>query len=281
MTTTADDISIVLSGGSVNLNPSLSLGGDPSYSPIPSGVINNLFADVPSERTDDLESYRCIYICNDGDSTVWDLEVWIQQTGTNGSQMEIGILESNETQRISINSSVSGGNLNLKYKNANFVWEYNNNLTTWADNLQTLLEELENPSDSTRFFRNVTVNAQSIASSNQFIFDISWSGKDAKRNFDIIQIQNNQLAPPSTNVFISVSRSGSPVNTIAVQLDAETTTPGDVGFFAASASSPIFIPKLEPADCFPLWIKRFVQQQVAAKADDGFTLALRAQSLEE
>lgn len=280
MATTADDITIVLSGGSVNLDPSLSLGGDPSYSPIPNGVINNLFADIPAERIGDLETYRCIYICNDGDTTIWNLETWIQQTGNDGSEMEIGILENNELQRITINNSVSGGNLVLTYKNINFIWNYNNNLAIWANNLQNLLEGLENPSDSTKIFRNVTVNAQNIVASNQIIFDINWSGKDAKRSLEQIEINANQLQPSGINVFVATSRNGSPINTIAQQLDAETTTPSNVGFFVASSSSPIVLPKLEPAECFPLWIKRYVPQQTAAKADDGFSLAIRAQSLE-
>lgn len=279
MATTSDDIAIVLSGGSVNLNPSLSLGGDPSYSPIPSGVINNLFGDVPSERTEDLESYRCIYVFNDGDTTIWDIELWIQQTDEDGSQMEIGVLSTDEVQRITIPATVSGGDLVLRYKNAIFTLEYNSNLSAWANQLQTLLEELADPSDSSLFFRNVTVNAQNT--SGLILFDIIWSGKDSKRNFDKIEIQSNQLLPSGTTASITVSRQGSPVNTIAIQLDAETTPPGNIGFFVASASSPISLPRLEPQDGFPLWIKRFVPTEAAAKSNDGFSLVIRAQSLEE
>ena len=289
MTTTSDDLSIVLSGGTININPNLSLGGNPSSSPIPSGVLNNLFSDVASEREDDLEHYRCIYIFNDGNTTIWNVQAWIQQLSEDdGSYMEIGIQESNEFQRITINGSVSGGSLSLRYKNSVFTFNHSSDLMVWANRLQQSLENLLDPSDSSKVFRNVTVRAQSTGV-NQVIFDITWSGKDSKRNLEKIETlvdenQNdigNQLLPLGSIIVSKTTvRQGSPVNTIAQQIDVETTPPGDVGFFAASATSPVSIPRLDPEEGFPIWIKRFVPLNAIAKQDDGFSLVIRAQSLE-
>jgi hypothetical protein len=276
MATTSNDIVIVLSGGSINIDPSLSLGGDPSNSPIPSGVINNLFNDIPADRDGDLEAYRCIYIFNDGDTTIWNLQSWIQQTGEDGSQMEIGIVDTNEIQRITIANTAESGTVTFSYKNVNFILQYTENLPDLVENLQTLLEELVDGS-SQPFFRNVTVNGQSTGS--LITLDIIWSNKDAKRNFDTIKLVSNNLSP-TADVSITVLRQGSPVNTIAVELDAETTVPGNVGFYVASSNSPVTIPRLEPEDGFPLWIKRYVPVEAAAKANDGFSLVIRAQSLE-
>ena len=70
------------------------------------------------------------------------------------------------------------------------------------------------------------------------------------------------------------------MNTIAVEIDSENTVPGNVGFYEASQDSPIIIPRLQSNEIFPLWIKRYVSVEAAAKANDGFSLVIRAQSLE-
>ena len=81
-------------------------------------------------------------------------------------------------------------------------------------------------------------------------------------------------------MFISTPSEGSPINTIAPEINVEVTPPGGVGFFAASELSPIELPKLAPDEGFPLWIKRVTEAGVEAKERDGFKLRFSAQSME-
>jgi hypothetical protein len=289
MTTSANDISVVLSGGTTNINPSLSLGGDPSSSPISSGSLNNLFLDIAADRDEDKENYRCLYIFNDGDTAIYNMNVYVEQQSNEGSVMEIGILEKNESQRIIINGTITGGNLILQYTNKTFTWSHNSNLGLWANNLQVALENLTNSTNNKKFFRSVAVTAQQT-SSNQRVFDIKWSGKDAKRNFETIFVTKNSqnqeignlLEPLGTiAVSTSVSQQGYPINTIANEIDSENTPPGNVGFFRASSISPVVIPRLDPEEGFPLWVKRFTPQEASARENDGFSLMITAQSLDK
>lgn len=289
MLTTADDISFVLSGGTANINPNKSLGGDPSSTPIISDSLNNLFDDVsPEQSISGTEDYRCIYVFNDGDTTVWSMSLWAESLTGGGASIELGIESNNETQRLTIIGAV-GGTLTLQFQNRQFTTNYNPNTAVWAAQLQTVLRNLTVSDQSTeKIFRQVSVSAQNIGS-NTIIFDIIWSGKDSKRNFDKIQavvdsnnldIGNLLLPIGQTSVGISVVRQGSPVNTIANEINVETVAPGGVSFVATNELAPIVLPRVSPGDGFPIWIKRTVPANITATANDNFTLKMSAQSLE-
>lgn len=287
MTTTADDISIVLSGGSANINPNNSLGGDPSSAPIVSASLNNLFDDVSAEESEEgHEDYRCIYIFNDGDTPIYSVKVYIDSDEEDGAAMEVGVESRNEVQRITISGGVSGGSLTLQYNGVQFTTEYNSDLSEWAAALQETLQELE--IDEEIVFKQVAVTAQN-GSNGTVIFDIKWTGSDGYRNFDKFEAVvddeendiGNQLEPEGDiSVGISVTSEGAPVNTIASEITLDTTPPGGVTFSAATIDSPLTIPRLDPEEGFPLWIKRTVAVGTEAKETDGCTLAISAQSLE-
>lgn len=284
MTTSANDISIVLSGGTSNILPNFSLGGDPSSSPIPSGVLNNIFDDVSSSQAlNGSEEYRCIYIFNDGDTTIWSIKISINNSATGGSTMQLGLSENNESQRISIVGTMTGGQLVIAYKDRTITLPYNSDLGTMAINLQTELQNLtiSNVSEE-KFFKQLTVTAQ-VAANNTVIFDIRWSGKDSKRNFDKLELatNGNQLTPlGNVSVNFSVNREGSPINTIAGNISVENNPPGGVNFYEASSTVPITLPFLSPNEGFPLWIKRIVPAGSTSLENDGFTLRFSAESLE-
>lgn len=279
MTTNANQISAVLSGGSTNINVNDSLGGEPSSTPLISAVINNLFDNVSAdESADGNEDYRCIYLFNDGDTSIYSIQIWIQDDFESGSTMSIGIENRNETQRITISGGVNGGSLTLSYKGQNFVTSYDSNLGAWSVALQELLNELEDD-DGNKFFRDIVVTAQNAAGS--VIFDIQFTGQDAGRNHDkFVLVANNFLPTDTINVTISVPQEGAPINTIAPEINVETTPPGGVNFFVPTVDAPITLPKLEPEDGFPLWIRRTTAKDTEAKENDGFVLRFRAQSLE-
>lgn len=283
MTTTANDISVWLSGGASNINPNQSLGGDPSISPIVNNTLNNLFDDVTAEEAlDGVENYRCIYIFNDGDTTIWNVKLFIFADEAAGASMEIGIYERNESQRLTITGASPSltGKIVLSYSGNAFDLFYNSNISIMASDLQAALEELVKDEETgEKFFKNITVTAQGTAENN--IFDIKWDGKDAKRSFESLVLTSNQLTP-ATGVTVSLStiQNGSPINTIASGIGNENTPPGGVGFFAATLASPITIPFLAPDDALPLWIKRTVVAGTAAVENDQFTLRILAESLE-
>lgn len=282
MTTTGSDITVVLSGGTTNINVNDSLGGDPSAAPVVTSALNNLFADISSEESaDGKEDYRCIYIFNDGDTPIYDLEVWIYEDYTDGATMEIGIKEQDESQRITITGDqVTGGKVTLSYGTVSFDSEYNSDLSVWSSTLEETLLDLINPTTEDPFFKSLNVVAEN-SGSDTLIFNINFSAKDGKRNFEKINVESNELVPlGAINVIITAPQEGSPINTIAPEINVETTPPGGVSFFAATETSAISLPRLAPSEGFPLWIKRVIPAGTTAQESDGFRIRMRAESLE-
>jgi len=275
MTTSASNIAVVLSGGGANLNPNLSLGGDPSSTPVASASLNNLFADLsPSQTLDGREDYRCIYFFNDGDTAIFNIALWVSTNLASPSTVvELGINDQNERQRLTITGGVSGGSLTLDYDGHNFTTNYQVDLAAWATALQEGLLGLMDGDNA--IFHDVTVIASNAGST--VIFDVLFAGLDAQRSFDLLTVASNDLTP-DVSVVISKQVIGAPINSIAPEIDLDTTPPGGVGFFVPSEQSPITLPVLYADDGFPLWVKRVTPANTAAQADDGFVLTFRAES---
>lgn len=275
--TTGTDISIVLSGGTNNLDPNLSLGGSPSAAPITDNALNNLFDDVlPAESTAGIEDYRCIYFFNDGETTIFNLNVFIDEDFEDGATMEIGVLDQDETQRIQITGTPTGGNLVLSYEGVEFTSVYNANLGEWSVSLQNTLNSLTDEEDEV-LLRNVLVTGQNTGSS--LIFDILFTDQDGSKDHELIALVDNNLTP-DLEVVISTLQEGSPVNTVAPEIASEIIPPGQVTFFASSEHDPVIVPKLRPGEGFPIWFHRTVDPGTIAVANDGFRLKFTAESLD-
>jgi len=275
--TSANQISVVLSGGSVNLNPGKSLGGSPSSAPVADGVLNNLFDDITSDQSENgHEDYRCVYFFNDGETPVYNVGVYIVEDFAGGATVELGIRQSNETQRIQISgATLSGGHMTLSYEGVEFDSTYDSSLGDWAVALRSTLNSLTNGSES--LLKEVVVNAQEAGPTVK-IFDIVFSGIDGKKNHPPILYVSDNFTP-SVTVSVTSPQEGAPINTIAPDIGIETTPPGGVFFYAPDENSPITLPILRPEDGFPLWVKRVVTSNTAAVADDGFKLRFYADSL--
>lgn len=275
--TSADQISIVLSGGSVNLDPANSLGGEPSGAPILSGVLNNLFDDVsPDQAEIGHEDYRCIYFFNDGETAIYQIKIYITSDDPSGATMEIGIVESNESQRIQISGNVlTSGSMILSYDGVEFESTYNSDLGVWAINLQNTLNSLMNGNE--QLLQEVVVNA-STAGPDTIIFDVTFAGIDGKKDHPQITYVSNSFTP-SVSIITQTNQQGAPINTIAPDIGIETTPPGGVLFYSPDETSPITLPTLKPEDGFPLWIKRVITSNTTAVANDGFVLRFYAESL--
>lgn len=269
--TTFSDISFVLSGGATNINPNASLGGESSSSPIVDLAVNNLFNDVSPDDTDEgIEDYRCFYICNDGPTAIYDVKLWIASEYEGGATVALGIDTKDEIQRLTIGSaSILSGSLTLAYNGEPFVVNHNGSLNVWANNFQQAVNSLAALED-------VTVLGQYAGSST--VFDITFSNRDGRRSHPDIEILNNDLVP-ATSVSIASIQAGSPINTVAADIGIATNPPGGVSFSTPSESAPLTVPRLDPEDCIPVWVRRTVAPGATAAAQDGFTFRFSAASL--
>jgi hypothetical protein len=265
------NLSLVLSGGASNINPNLSLGGDPSSTKVNDNIINNLFGDVSQDSTIAAasEDYRCVYVFNDVGYPLEDVKIWMFYDIPEGADVLLGTTQQNEVQRISIQGTIDSGFFTLSYDgdilpNVN----YNSNLDDFAAELQTSLLNM---------FYSVVVTHNVV--SNTTIFDVEFTEKSGKRSYDLLSVYQNNLSPQAD---ISVSRiyAGYPINTIAPAISSANVTPANVPFYVPSSQSPISLPRLEVGDGFPLWIERSVPINATPKELDGFTMRITAQVME-
>lgn len=278
MVATAAQISVVLSGGSENTDPSFSLGGNPSSTAINiAQTLNNIFDDVsPAETEDGIEDYRCFYIFNDAeDAAVYDIKLWLTGETAEGSYVEMGIQGQDEVQRFTITGTATGGSFEVGFGGQSFVSTYNADLGAWASALETGLNSLTDDDDEP-LLTGVVVNAQNTSSG--IVFDIQFSSYDGKRIQDELTVDSS-LTPGSVTMAVTTLQNGAPINTIAPAIDVETTTPGSVEFFTPSEESPIEVPRLEPTEGFPVWVRRVVEAGATAVSDDGFSIRIRMSAL--
>lgn len=270
------EISFVLSGGSTNLDPNASLGGDPSSAPIVDDSTNNLFADVSAiESQTDYVDYRCFYVFNDGAAPIYDMGVWIAEDFEGGAILMLGVDSRNAVQRINVSDTSSGGSFSVSYLEAVAVVEHNSDPGVWATNLQTALNGLMD-GEGNPYLSTVQVQARLI--SGNILFDITFADKDSKRYHPTLTLVSNDLTPAAT-ITITVLQSGSPINTIAPDIGQDTNPPGGVTFVNTTSDAPIVLPRLDAADGFPLWIKRTVASGTAATEVDGVTIRFSAGTL--
>lgn len=281
MVTTNSDISIVLSGGSINSDPNKSLGGEPSNTPITSATLNNLFSDITSEQQETgYEDYRCFYIFNDGSTPIYNVKVWITEEEAKGSSVEMGIRQQTELQRITIAPIPTTGQMTLSYEDIEFVSSHRSDLAQWATELETQLNSVTK--NGYQLLREVHVTAQAL--NNQIVFDIDFGGglggighDDKKNHPSIVYVSDN--FNNDAEVLISVLQEGHPINTIADRIDAPTEVPINVGFYKPGQQSPITIVRLLPEEGYPIWVKRVITNDAEPVEQDGFKFRFRANSL--
>lgn len=260
------DIAYVLSGGTNNQDPDQSLGGDPSVFSVPSKAMNNLFEDVTDDETKaGLIDYRCIYIFNNhATDALYNCKIYLSSQKAGGSNIQVGILQTTDLQRITITGTVTGGTFTIAYESHNVVVTYDANIGVWGANLQSGLNNLTSLSG---------VNVQGSIVSNSIIFDVRFEGNDDNRSHELLQLISNNLTG-SPNILISKIFNGSPINSTAPDIEFPTVTPFDVEFVDTSKSSPIEVGTIYPSDGFSVWLKRTTIAGTSAIAKDAFILRL-------
>jgi len=268
MTASASDIGIVLTGGSGNSNPNLSLGGDPSNIPI-TGILNNLFDNVGSdEALAGCTDYRCVYIFNNSSvDSFYNVRFYTIPGENLQSSIQFGLSNSTESQKITISGPVTGGSFDVSFtppaqEEEIVTVDYNTDPATWGLNLENAINNITTLSGST-----VTV----AGTFSDRVFYITFSDF---RNHDLLGLDSNGLTGGTITGSVARTNAGSPINSIPPQLDVDTTPPSGVSFYTTSNVEMLNVGTIYPEEGFPLWIKRTVAAESSAVVEEGFSLRI-------
>lgn len=268
------DINFLYSGGTTNTDPNLSLGGDPSTHSI---LGTTLFQNVSvQESANGSVNYRCLYVSNDnGTETLYNATVLISDEIPEGASVQLGYIFLNDRQFVNISnfSSITGGSFTLQYTDLTthpIVVSYANPLSQWATDFQTAIRAIPN-------LEEVTVSGSYNIASDTVVFEINFVGTAGGRYHDVLTQTSNDLAYSALAPVLSIIKSvnGSPINSGADSIDAQTTPPTGVVFTADDT----IIGQLRPLDIVPVWIKRTVSAGTPAQNQDGFTLRIYGTAL--
>ena len=257
-----NDISFALSGGTMNIDPTHSLGGYPSAYPITSGI-NNLFPNYSKAQTKSgYIDYRCIYVFNNHalDSMY---EVSVEITAVSGGATEyVGIPITTEQQQIVISGTVTGGSFALTYDTyttAAIPWSPFTD--TWAASIQSALNNLP-------VLSGVVVSYSTSPGLTRFI--LLFEGYGDHKQHPLLVVTNNLT--PTVTITASKVTNGGPINNIASTIAYETVTPAGITF--VGTGTILDIGTLGPGEGFPVWIKRDLVAGTAAKYGDGLNLRI-------
>jgi hypothetical protein len=262
MTIAVSQIIFLLSGGTSNSNPSRSIGGPPSTFLV-LGSLNNLFSDVTSEEaTSGKTDFRCFYVKNNSlDSSLYDVECFIDSQASRGSTAEVGAAIVTDVQNIEVRGPITSGNLVLKYEQTEFTAEWGGSPQNFLDNLLLAME-------------GVGLNGVGISTSFSGIsqnFIVEFKGFQDKRNHQKMVVTENNLVG-AISVSISKVTEGQPINSNGPLLATETVPPSKVNFY--TPSQRILIGNLSPGDFVPIWIKRTTGANTDFKENDYFVFKI-------
>lgn len=263
MTLTTSDIVFVYSGGQNNSDPSKSIGGNPSNNII-LGLSNNLFVNLRKEQFQSgYVDYRCFYIANNSyTDTLFNASVFMDSQISGVSNCQIGISKSTDVQSLSFSITPAFGNFKLKYG------DYVTANIDWNDDREIFQRNIQDSINGLDIFSGVEVSKTS-----EDIYSISFSGNNNYRNYDLLEVIDNNLSP-SLEVYISKQSIGQPINSIAPLLATSQTIPSGVVFYETSSSSRVYLGDLEPGDLVPIWIKRITTGEVSVDELNGFSFRL-------
>lgn len=273
MAVTSNNINMLLSGGTSNIDSNESLGGEPSSQPINS---ETLFSNISQNDLDEgYTDYRCFYIFNDnGVDDLKNAKVQIIAKEKSGSSVYIGINFSTEIQEMIIRGEVTGGNFTILCPGTHVsgplflikTVQYDADINIWASNFQTALRSCE-----TFGYSDIIVTGISTATS--YVFTINFIGSGNNRFYDLISLQDNNLTGSDPTITIRKKQNGSPINAIATLVPSMESAPSGIQFITTT-SEIIPVGRLFPDDGFPLWIKRVVIKESESIVGDGFTMRL-------
>ena len=244
------DIVFVLSGGSSNYDPNLSLGGEPGY-PL-QGSLNNLFSNITSsEAQNGYTDYRCIYIFNDSNITLYNTQISLSQDSS-GSDVYFGVIFATDTQTVTLTGIPTDGSFTLSYESISFTVNYDPEPSVFASNFTNALAEIGgNP-------------LVTLVTAPAYKFTVNFQDNVSQ---PLLEFMSNNLTGVS-QISITKVVQGAPINSIANTILNSTTIPTGVDF----AADPISIGTLYSGEGFPIWFKRVTPAGAASMLGDGFVL---------
>lgn len=255
-----NDIVFVLSGGSFNKDPNLSLGGDPSFQLV---ISNTFFNNVTeSESKNGNIDFRCFYVFNNNlTDTFYDTELFIQDETQKGSSVLLGVSIIDDVQQLVVSGTPTSGSFTLSFDASILIVNFDNNPITWALNFETALN-----ATSQLYTTQVSVN-QSLPTT---IFTITFANEDGKRSQPLLQLVTNGLSPASS-ITINKITEGSPINSISPSIDVDIAPPNGISF----SSSSVVLGDLRAEEGFPVWIQRTTLAGTKPLEGDGVTIHIK------
>ncbi len=276
-----EEIVFVLSGGTSNTEIDDSLGGEPSFQVIPSGLLNNLFSDVSEEQNlTGLLDYRCFYVFNDNEDedTLFETEIFIREQTEGGADIEIGTILQDEVQQITLNGTVSSGFFTISFDNFALDIEHPGLGTPEEDVADLWASDFQNKLRSLSVLTDVTVTGTSSFDFESIVFEVNFRGRDGKRSQDLIRVTDitGLVSPLDTTIQTRSNRiiAGSPINAVSPSISTFTTAPTGVLFGFPTREFPIPIGDLRVNDGFFMWARRDTLANVSGIENDGAILGL-------
>ena len=263
------DIVFTLSNGTNgpnNSNPNLSLGFTPSGIAVTT-TIENLFESLDTDQAQSGRiDYRCFYVFNNSLSdSLPSAAVYLDNQLDSTAQLTVGVVVSNDQQKMTVTNPMSGGFIKLSYDGVETGQiNYGGSVLTFATNIAAALNALASLSGVT-------------CSSNDFIsyssYDITFAGSDSGKYHPLVVLSVNSLnGSPEINITKIIN--GSPINTIAPTITNALQAPAGIPFVSTAASNRLNIGTLGPTEGFSIWIKREVPAGTYASAASGATFKL-------
>lgn len=289
---TQKDITFLLSGGSSNIDPDNSLGGEPSTMIIGDGL-NNLFRNLTRKEVQSgYTDYRCFYIKNVSNNYWGNLKIFMKVQGEGGAVCTLGVEMANDLQQFNVmsNHGVTSGYFVIKFNtSADALYndyytvttshiDYDSDIDAWANNFRSALLGVGFSSD-------ITVEGvhypHVIAPGGYKVFDVfnvSFEGEDGLRNQPLLTPYSNHLHP-TTSLSSYKTRRGAPSNTIATRIPNDITAPKNVVFYTTTSDTSISIGKLAAGEVVPIWVKRYVPPVGEQVSNDNFTLGFKGTAI--
>ena len=272
------DIKYYHSGGTLNNDPDLDLGGEISENELGTSVENLFNTLTSSESRIGLVDYRCFYIKNTHNADVLrNAKLYVHSERGSGSFIDLGVgnRDAYQTVRITGDAPPNEGEFLELYINRQPIDTpiltifYHPNPTIWQGRFQTELRGIDSCRDAIVHVRGNSGTPMDLT------FDVYFTKSIGCREISMLVYPDTNLAnwlADNSNVEITSVFSGKPINTDAVVIADVTTAPAAIDFIHPLVGSPVFLGDLRPGDYFPVWVRRTTPADTITKILDNFKI---------
>jgi hypothetical protein len=251
------------SGGTSNVDPNKSIGGDrstrdfPNNSDVFTSEINDLFDNsIVYSHAD----YRCLFLTNESSNLLSNVEV-VVSAPLETEPIKVGVQRKIEKEFVVIPKPVTGGYLIFGWEEQTFGFDsYPTYHNTWAAIFQLSMRSINGLED---------VVVVSLSTETEYVFEITFNN-DYRKQTPLTVVENGLNEYPDIDITIE-NDDGSPINSTPYLLPVGTVSPIGVDFELSTTLGTLY-----PNDSVPIWIQRDVATQ---PINGSFTLSVVGQSL--